>query len=143
MFWSKNATTSLEERELADQCRVEAETLYRSGTHHCAEAVLETIRKHFTPEVPEAIVGSVSGFGGGSGAGCICGAVSAGTVALGLALHDKKATVHLTKELHIWFKEKYGVTCCKIIRQNHKGACPVLTGEVAGKIAEMLGRKQS
>jgi C_GCAxxG_C_C family probable redox protein len=141
MFWSKKAKPSLEGMELAEICHLEAEALYRSGTHHCAEAVMEAIRKHFAPDVPEAVVGSVSGFGGGSGAGCICGAVSGGTVALGLVLHDKKATTHLTKELHTWFKDKYGVTCCKIIRQNHKGACPVLTGEVAGKVAEMLGRK--
>jgi C_GCAxxG_C_C family probable redox protein len=141
MFWSKKAKTSLEGMEMAEICRLEAEALYRFGSHHCAEAVMEAIRKHFAPDVPELVVGTVSGFGGGSGAGCICGAVSGGTVALGLVLHDKKATTHLTKELHIWFKEKYGVTCCKTIRQTHKGACPVLTGEVAGKVAEMLGRK--
>lgn len=127
--------------EVAEICRVEAESLYRSGTHHCAEAVMEAIRRHFAADVPESVVGTVSGFGGGSGAGCICGAVSGGTVALGLVLADKKATTHLTKELHSWFKENYGVTCCKTIRQTHKGACPVLTGEVAGKIAEMLSRK--
>ena len=140
MFWSKKGHPSLEGMELAEQCQLEAESLYRSGSHHCAEAVMEAIRKHFAPDVPEAVVGTVSGFGGGSGTGCICGAVSGGTVALGLVLHDKKATAHLTKELHVWFKEKYGVTCCKTIRQTHKGACPVLTGEVAGKTAEMLGR---
>jgi C_GCAxxG_C_C family probable redox protein len=138
MFWSKGSKVSAEEVEL---CREEAEGLYRSGKYHCAEAVLETVRRHFTPELPESIIGTVSGFGGGSGSGCICGAVSAGTVALGLVLKDKKETTHLTKELHTWFKGKYGVTCCKTIRQTHKGACPVLTGEVAGKIAEMLGRK--
>jgi C_GCAxxG_C_C family probable redox protein len=141
MLWSKKAQSSLEGMELAETCQLEAETLYRSGTHHCAEAVMEAIRKHFVPDAPEAVVGAVAGFGGGSGAGCICGAVSAGTVALGLVLHDKKTTMHLTKELHTWFMEKYGVTCCKVIRQTHKGACPVLTGEVAGKIAEMLARK--
>ncbi|MDA8415111.1 MAG: C-GCAxxG-C-C family protein [Desulfobacteraceae bacterium] len=141
MFWSKKAHPSLEGVELAEICHLEAEALYRSGTHHCAEAVMEAIRKHFAPDVPQAVVGAVAGFGGGSSAGCICGAVAGGTVALGLVLHDKKATTHLTKELHIWFKEKYGVTCCKTIRQTHKGACPQLTGEVAGKIAEMLGRK--
>jgi C_GCAxxG_C_C family probable redox protein len=141
MFWSKKAQPSLEGLELAEQCQLEAEALYRSGTHHCAEAVMEAIRKRFAPDVPEAVVGTVSGFGGGSGAGCICGAVSGGTVALGLVLHDKKATTHLTRELHAWFKEKYGVTCCTTIRQTHKGVCPVLTGEVAGKVAEMLGRK--
>ena len=141
MFWSKNAKPSLEGMELAEQCQLEAEALYRSGKYHCAEAVMETVRRHFAAEIPESVVGTVSGFGGGSGSGCICGAVSGGTVALGLVLADKKKTTHLTRELHTWFKEKYGVTCCKTIRQTHKGACPVLTGEVAGKIAEMLSRK--
>jgi C_GCAxxG_C_C family probable redox protein len=141
MFWSRKVQSSLESSDQSERCQQEAEGLYRSGTHHCAEAVLEAIRKNFTPEVPEAVIGAVSGFGGGSGTGCICGAVSGGTVALGLVLNDKKAATHLTKELHIWFKEKYGVTCCKSIRQTHKGACPRLTGEVAGKVAEMLDSK--
>ena len=127
--------------EQAEQCQLEAEALYRSGKYHCAEAVVEVVRRRFAAHMPESIVGAVSGFGGGSSSGCICGAVSGGTVALGLVLTDKKEITHLTKELHTWFKEKYGVTCCKIIRQTHKGACPVLTGEVTGKIAEMLSRK--
>lgn len=142
MFWSKKAAPSLEGMELAEICQLEAEALYRSGKYHCAEAVMEAIRKHFSPQTPEAVVATVSGFGGGSGAGCICGAVSGGTVAIGLVSQDKKSTTHLTRELHKWFKEKYGVTCCKTIRANNpKDVCPVLTGEVAGKIAEMLGRK--
>ena len=142
MFWSKKAKPSLEGMELAEHCQLEAEALYRSGKYHCAEAVMEAIRHHFAPEMPEAVVCTVSGFGGGSGSGCICGAVSGGTVGLGMVLKDKKATTHLTRELHTWFREKYGVTCCKTIRaKNDKGICPVITGEVAGKIAEMLGRK--
>ena len=141
MFWNKKKVLSQEELDLNTQCQAEAEQLYRSGNFNCAEAVMETARRHFATHLPESIVGSVSGFGGGSSSGCICGAVSGGTVALGLIMADKKETTHLTKELHTWFKEKYGVTCCKIIRQNHKGVCPVLTGEVAGKVAEMLGRK--
>jgi C_GCAxxG_C_C family probable redox protein len=141
MFWNKKKILSQEELELNSQCQAEAEQMYRSGNYNCAEAVMETARRRFASHLPESIVGSVSGFGGGSSSGCICGAVSGGTVALGLIMADKKETTHLTKELHTWFKEKYGVTCCKIIRQNHKGVCPVLTGEVAGKVAEMLGRK--
>ncbi len=141
MFWNKSKKVSQEGLELSEKCQAEAEQLYRSGKYHCAEAVLEVVRRHFAAELPESIVGTVSGFGAGSGSGCICGAVSGGTVALGLVLGDKKETTQLTKDLHVWFKEKYGVTCCKTIRQTHKGACPVLTGEVAGKIAEMLGSK--
>jgi len=142
VFWNKKKKPSLEGAELAEFCQIEAEALYRSGKYHCAEAVMETIRRNYSPTTPETVVAAVSGFGGGSGSGCICGAVSGGTVAMGLVLQDKKAVTHLTRELHTWFKEKYGVTCCKTIRANNpKGVCPVLTGEVAGKIAEMLGRK--
>lgn len=142
MFWNKKKQPSLDGMELAELCRLEAEALYRSGKYHCAEAVLETVRRHFSPDTSAAVVAMVSGFGGGSGSGCICGAVSAGTVALGLVLQDKKTTAHLTRELHSWFKGKYGATCCKIIRaENDKGVCPVLTGEVAEKVAEMLGRR--
>jgi C_GCAxxG_C_C family probable redox protein len=141
MFWNKSSKLSQEGLELSELCQAEAEQLYRSGKYHCAEAVLEAVRRHFAPDLPESIVGTVSGFGGGSGTGCICGAVSGGTVALGLILADKKETTRLTKDLHVWFKERYGVTCCKTIRQTHKGVCPMLTGEVAGKIAEMLSSK--
>jgi C_GCAxxG_C_C family probable redox protein len=142
MFWNRKRKPSPEGVETADHCRQEAEALYRSGKYHCAEAVVEAIRKSFTPETPASVIGTVSGFGGGSGSGCICGAVSGGTVAIGMVLQDKKKTAHLTRELHDWFKDKYGYTCCKIIRsENPKGVCPLLTGEVAGKIAEMLGRE--
>lgn len=144
MFGIKPKQTSPEIRERAEQCRQEAEALYRSGTYHCAEAVLAAISHHFRPDLPEEIVQMASGFGGGSGTGCICGAVSGGTVALGLVLKDdKKHITHQTRELHAWFKERYGVTCCTTIRKTHKGACPVLTGEVAGKIAEMLATTQT
>lgn len=142
MLWSKNKKPSPAGMELAEQARKSAEALYRSGKYHCAEAVMESIRGLFSPETPESVVATVSGFGGGSGSGCICGAISGGTVAIGLVLNDKKQTTHLTRELHTWFKDKYGVTCCKLIRrENDKGICPVITGEVAGKIAEMLGRQ--
>jgi len=142
MFWSKKTPPSLEGMERAERCQLEAEALYRSGRFNCAEAVMEAVRKNFSPELPGSMVAAVSGFGGGSATGCICGAVSGGTVAMGAVLADRKATTHMTRELHTWFKEKYGVTCCKTIRQTHKGVCPVLTGEVAGKIAGMLCRHQ-
>lgn len=128
-----------EHADFAGQCGHEAELLYRSGKYHCAEAVLEVVRKRFRPDMPEEIVQMVSGFGGGSGSGCICGAVSGATVAIGLALQeDKKRTSAMTVELHKWFKEKYGATCCKTIRATHKRACPLITGEVARKTTEML-----
>lgn len=141
MIWSKKEQPSREEIDLVEQCQQEAEAYYRSGRYHCAEAVLAVVREHFRPDLSEDIVRMASGFGGGSGSGCICGAVAAATLGLGLVLKDdKKQIMHLTRELHVWFKEKYGVTCCRTIRQTHKGACAALTGEVAGKICGMLTR---
>ncbi len=138
MFWNKEKPMTEELTARSLHCQNEAEQLYRSGSHHCAEAVLESVRKHYAAELPASIVGAVSGFGGGSGVGCLCGAVAGGAVALGMVVGDKKKTSALTKDLHVWFKEKYGVTCCKTIKQTHRGACPTLTGEVAGKVGEML-----
>lgn len=139
MIWSRKEEPARQDSGLAEQCRREAEVYYRSGRYHCAEAVLAVVREHFRPDLSEDIVRMAGGFGGGSGSGCICGAVAAATLGLGLVLgDDKKRIMHLNRELHAWFKEKYGVTCCWTIRQTHKGACATLTGEVAEKVCGML-----
>jgi C_GCAxxG_C_C family probable redox protein len=138
MFWSKKEATEVVEG-VAEKVAIEAEGFYRSGKMHCAEAVLMAIRNNFRPEMPATVVEVASGFGGGSGTGCLCGAVAGGTMALGLVLPEEKRTVkRLTQELHHWFKGEYGATCCKVILQRNGKACAELTGRVAGKVAEML-----
>ena len=139
MFWTKKETAEADRESLADKVATEAEGAYRSGKMHCAEAVLAAVRSNFRPDSPAEVVRLAAGFGGGSGAGCICGAVSGGTMALGLVLPDDPRLVKkLTGSLHQWFKEEYGPTCCKVILQTHGKVCPTLTGRVAGKVAEML-----
>jgi C_GCAxxG_C_C family probable redox protein len=101
--------------------------------------VLAAVVRNFMPGTGEEMVRLAVGFGGGSGAGCICGAVAGGTMAFGLLLaDDRKRVQRLTRELHRWFKDEYGATCCKVILQTHKKICYELTGRVAGKVAEML-----
>ena len=139
MFWSKKEAAGAAGESLADKVAVEAEGFYRSGKMHCAEAVLMAIRNNFRPEIPGEVIQMASGFGGGSGSGCLCGAVSGGTMALGLVLkEDKKRVSRATRELHRWFKGEYGATCCKLILQNHGKQCAELTGRVAEKVAELL-----
>ena len=139
MFWTKKERIEETAVGRAEKVADEAEGLFRSGKMHCAEAVLEAIRTNFLPETPAEVIGLAAGFGGGSGSGCLCGAVSGGTLALGLALKgDRKRTAQLTKDLHHWFKQEYGATCCKLITTKGKSGCPLLTGRVAGKVAEML-----
>src|SRR5665647_2646096 len=108
MFWMKKEVSAAV-KELAEQVAQEAERLYRSGKMHCAEAVLASVKTTFAPQIPDEIVQ----LAGGSGGGCICGAVSGGTMGLGLAMTgDKKAVSAMTRELHRWFKEENGATCC-------------------------------
>lgn len=137
MFWKKKSDLAI--NSAAEEVAMEAEGLYRSGKYHCAEAVVLALKNRFRPELPDAVVQMASGFGGGSGTGCICGAVSGATMAMGLVLAEDKSKVKkLTKELHTWFKSEYSATCCKLILERHKKICPELTGRVAGKVAEML-----
>ena len=138
MFWMKKHA-AVDVKDVAAQVAQEAERLYRSGKMHCAEAVLAAVKQEFAPQIPDQVVQMAGGFGGGSGAGCICGAVSGGTMALGLVMDgDKKAVSALTRDLHAWFKEQYGATCCKILTVNGKKGCVKLTSSVAGKVAELL-----
>ncbi len=141
MFWSKKETPEGAGESRADKVAIEAEGLYRSGKMHCAEAVLAAVKNNFLPAAEDDIVRFAAGFGGGPGAGCICGAVSGGTMALGLVVQgDRKRVMELTKELHHWFKKEYGATCCRVLTaKGGKSGCPLITGRVAGKVAELLG----
>lgn len=125
--------------EIIEECIQETEALFMSGSHHCAEAVVAVIRNHFSPETPEVVVRLVSGFGGGCCSGCICGALSAATIAFGMVLADDKENVEgLTRCMHTWFKEAYGAACCRALQDKQHDGCRVSPGAVAGKLAELL-----
>lgn len=142
MFWARKAAAESGESDAAQLVAAEAEKFFRSGKMHCAEAVLASVKHHFEPGLPEEVVRLAAGFGGGSGAGCICGAVSGGTMALGLVMEgERKAVAAMTAELHGWFAKEYGATCCKILTAKGKSGCVKLTASVAGKVAAMLLEK--
>jgi len=124
---------------MVEKVAAEAEGYYRSGRMNCAEAVLAAVTRNLKPEAGDGILDMAAGFGGGSGAGCICGAVVGGTMAFGLILgNDKTTAKRLTRELQRWFKGEYGATCCKLILQTHGRKCFELAGKIAGKVTEML-----
>ncbi|HTP66337.1 MAG TPA: C-GCAxxG-C-C family protein [Geobacteraceae bacterium] len=132
-------TEGCNQENRADKVAAEAEACYRSGRMHCAEAVLAAVVRNYMPEAGEEIARLAAGFGGGSGAGCICGAVVGGTMAFGLVSgEDRNRVKRLTRELHRWFRAEYGETCCRVILKTHDKKCFELTGRVAGKVAELL-----
>src|SRR5512135_3195863 len=135
----KMKTEECSSESRAEVVAAEAEGYYRSGRMQCAEAVLAAIARSYLPEAGEEIARLAAGFGGGSGAGCICGAVAGGTMAFGLISGDDRNRVkRLTRELHKWFREEYGETCCRIILKTHGKKCFELTGRVAEKVASMI-----
>jgi C_GCAxxG_C_C family probable redox protein len=126
-------------KEIVEQIENEAEQHFRSKKMNCAEAALKALKDHLKPDLPDEVIHMATGFGGGSGSGCICGAVVGATMAMGLVVtDDRKRLSAITRELHKWFASTYGATCCRVIISEQKGICASLTGKVAGKSAELL-----
>lgn len=145
----------LEKEELLDKVEANAEELYRSGTYFCSEAVVQTINEFLGKPYDENVVKLASGFPIGMGkAGCLCGAVSGGQMALGMVygrvegdpMPDKMFEV--SKELHDYIKDEYKSTCCRVITRQWTGDnfksperkkhCIKITGKVARWVANQI-----
>ncbi|MBU3188139.1 C-GCAxxG-C-C family protein [Clostridium bowmanii] len=146
------STKEFTKEELLDRVQSNAEELFRSGTFFCTEAVVQTLNELLGKPYDENIVKLASGFPIGMGkAGCLCGAVSGGQMALGMVygrvsgedMNEKM--FEKAKSLHDYIKNEYKSTCCRIItkewvgddfksagRKNH---CITITGKVARWIA--------
>lgn len=148
-------TKELKKEELLDNVQSEAEQLFRSGTYFCSEAVLQTINELLDEPYDKDVVKLASGFPIGLGkAGCLCGAVSGGQMALGMVygrvegepMNDKM--FEEAKKLHDYIKDEYKSTCCRVITkewqgddfksQGRKNHCITITGRVARWVANEL-----
>ena len=135
--------------------KANAEELFRTGTFFCSEAVVQTLNQALEEPFPEAVVKMASGFPIGMGkAGCLCGAVSGGQMALGMVygrmegqpMHEKM--FEASKGLHDFIKQEYKSTCCRVITRQWAGDnfmsperkqhCIKITGEVAEWVAKKL-----
>jgi len=133
-----------------------AEDYYRRGDFYCSEAIVKTIRDEFALPVPEEVVKAASGFPVGVGAaGCICGAIAGGVMALGLVFGRTapgddavKKAMALSRELHDRFAERHRRTCCRVLTKGmalgspeHLEQCISLTGEIAEETARIILRE--
>lgn len=135
--------------------RQKAEEFYRSGQFLCSEAVFLVANEFLGHPVPDEMVKLASGFPVGMGmAGCACGALSGGVMALGLKYgRSMPATktpgmFEAAKELHDRFKARRRVVCCRILIRpfqfgspEHIKQCITITGEVAADVIELLARE--
>lgn len=145
-------TKEFTKEEILDIVQNNAEELFRSGTFFCSEAVVQTLNELLGKPYDENIVKLASGFPVGMGkAGCLCGAVSGGQMALGMIYGRikgepmKEKMFEKAKGLHDYIKDEYKSTCCRVItrewagdnfksleRKNH---CITITGKVARWVA--------
>lgn len=136
--------------------RTSAESYYRKGEFYCSEAVVKTIKDAFELQLPDDVIAMASGFPVGiGGAGCVCGAVSGGVMALGMVLGRTQAkdpkvnkTMALSCELHNIFKARHKVLCCRVLTKGmtmgspeHMEKCIGFTGEVAEETARIIARE--
>ncbi len=142
------------ERDAIEKARHKAEDLYRTGQFLCSEAVFLVANEYLDRPVPDEMVRLASGFPVGIGlAGCVCGAVSGGVMALGIKYGRSMPAAQTpgmfaaSKELHDRFKARRKCVCCRaLIRKfefgspEHMEQCIAITGEVAADVIELLIR---
>jgi len=129
---------------------------YRRGDYYCSEAIVKTIKDEFELPLPDDVIAMASGFPVGiGGAGCTCGAINGGVLALGMFFGRKTAgdpcvnkVMALAKELQDTFKKRHKSTCCRVLTkgmelgsEDHMKQCIALTGEVAAETARLILRE--
>ena len=139
-----------------EKIRMTAEEYYRSGQFYCSEAIVKTINDAFGLGYPERIIRMASGFPIGiGGAGCACGAVTGGVMAIGMVFGREKPgdpsvdrCLALARELHTLFSGRHGCLCCrtltygmKLKSPEHVTRCVAFTGEVAEETAKIILRE--
>jgi C_GCAxxG_C_C family probable redox protein len=139
------------------EIRKTAEEYYRSGQFYCSEAIVKAINDGFRLGYPDSVVRLASGFPIGiGGAGCTCGAVSGGVMAIGMVFGRDKPTdpsidrcLGLARELHNLFASRHGCLCCRTLTHGmvlkspeHMRQCIAFTGEVAEETAKIILREQ-
>lgn len=100
--------------------------LFRENLHNCAEAVLGGVLQAAGQDCPLEVRRLASAFGRGmGGAGCACGALVGGQMAIGACFGRvsesgsvPEACQEAALQLHNRFKKENGATCCRIL---HKG----------------------
>lgn len=108
------------------QARELARQHFRQDLNNCAESVLRAIMEVSGQPCPVEVLKLASAFGRGMGqAGCACGALVGGEMAIGLFFGRTESSgpapemcAQAAKLLHKRFKKQNGATCCRIL---HKG----------------------
>ena len=124
--------------------------------YNCAEAILRAFRDSYNLDISDEALKMASGFGGGLGhAGCMCGALTASVMVLGVlegrtdSSQNRDPVYSSASQFHDKFANKFGGTCCRVLNphpfetKEHLRHCLKITGNTAGMLTEFLTEKQS
>ena len=152
-YINKNGSKQVDEKfqEIIKLAGERAANIYDARGYCCSESVIWTINGAFGGGLdPDLAVQLGSAFCHGmGGAGCSCGSLSGSEVAISLFLGwreegglKKKKFEKVAKEMHDRFKERFHVTCCRVLlkrRKTKNGAtCKELTLGGAEIAAELI-----
>ena len=140
--------------ELMDLIRLKAENYFATRQLWCSQAVFVTLSQGFGTDIPPGLAAKMAAaFGEGmGGAGCSCGALTGGVLAMGLFLGSEKpgfshqkASHKASQGLHDQFKATFGSTCCRVLSRKvkndpkaHFKQCTGFTGQGAQMAARIL-----
>jgi len=140
-----------------DQARLAGEkagNLFETRQMLCSEAVLSTLNAALGGGLDQATALKIAAAlpVGMGGAGCACGALSGGVLALGLFLGrtepgaaDRHGAREAAREYHDLFRARFGSTCCRVLSKKVKGdqaahhrQCTELTAAAAELAMELI-----
>lgn len=141
-------------QDLHDEVIRKAEDYFRQG-YNCAQAVALSNVEALGGRT-EGIIQMSAGFGHGMNAGCTCGALSGGVMAIGMLLAGtgtrgfEKNISEASANLHRAFVQQFGLTCCRGLRKKlsplKNARCKNITVTTAALTLEVLlanGRQPS
>lgn len=138
-----------------EQLQKDAVDIFNAG-YACSESVIYAIKKNFELDLSDDAIAMSSGFPWGlGGGGCICGALAGGTMCLGYFFGRRtpgdpkiQKCFALTNELHDYFKEFCGGTCCRVLTRGmekfspeRKEQCTKFVAATVVKVAEIIIRE--
>ena len=150
----------LKENVLAENVRKRAIEIFNGKRANCAESVFRAVFEHVETPLPKEVSGLLTPLGGGIGnRGENCGAMLAGTIAMGL-VYGRMNPEELERDEHrgrLWehyslfnqlpdrFKEKFGeINCWNLTEKYSYGTkecrenCERIIGETAVMVIELL-----
>lgn len=96
---------------------------FHSQGFTCAQSVVKAYSEYVRIDCSQLVSATIA-FGSGLNSGCVCGSLAGAEMLIGLKYANEPATAKMKSKLfHDKFRERFGATCCRVIRGKEKGIC--------------------